>query len=193
MLKTTFAARLLATAVIAALPAFAHAGFNGDSATLSFSQSAFGPAPFANPALVGSGVEFSALSTDVFGQRWTLNADVFDNGVKFFWTESTRANEPNGGNIYSANPFTFTLSFANSTVQPLALQSYTSNGHYTDHNSHVQSINYLNPNTVQFQFSQMHSTDQYVFTNAVPEPETYALMLGGLAMLGLFARRRKAD
>lgn len=27
---------------------------------------------------------------------------------------------------------------------------------------------------------------------AVPEPETYALMLGGLALMGFVARRRKA-
>ena len=29
------------------------------------------------------------------------------------------------------------------------------------------------------------------FTNAVPEPETYALMLGGLGVIGFLARRRK--
>ena len=29
------------------------------------------------------------------------------------------------------------------------------------------------------------------FTNAVPEPETYALMLGGLGVIGFIARRRK--
>jgi hypothetical protein len=30
------------------------------------------------------------------------------------------------------------------------------------------------------------------FTNAVPEPETYALMLAGLGVLGVISRRRKS-
>ena len=38
-------------------------------------------------------------------------------------------------------------------------------------------------------------TDNHAYTvavSAVPEPETYAMMLGGLAMMGLIARRRKS-
>ena len=32
-----------------------------------------------------------------------------------------------------------------------------------------------------------------VFTAAIPEPQTYALMLAGLAAVGFMARRRRAD
>jgi PEP-CTERM motif len=36
------------------------------------------------------------------------------------------------------------------------------------------------------------NASQWALTSAVPEPETYAMMLGGLAMLAALARRRKA-
>ncbi|WP_338844830.1 PEP-CTERM sorting domain-containing protein [Massilia sp. W12] len=191
MLKLNFAARLLATAAIATLPALAHAGYNGDFASLSFSHNAFGTPVFSNPAQVGAGVEFSALSVDNFGHRWTLNGDVSDNGFTLFWTESTRAHEPNGGNISMSVPAEFTLSFANSTVQPLMLQSYSSQGRYSNGQARLTGIEYLNANTVKFKFNALYDTDRYVFANAVPEAQTYAMMLGGLAMLGLFSRRRK--
>jgi hypothetical protein len=46
--------------------------------------------------------------------------------------------------------------------------------------------------SVSFTASQnAFETDNHAFLSPIPEPETYAMMLAGLGLLGFMARRRK--
>jgi hypothetical protein len=47
---------------------------------------------------------------------------------------------------------------------------------------------------IRFTASQnAFETDNHAFITAVPEPETYVMLLAGLGLLGLMARRRQQD
>ena len=50
---------------------------------------------------------------------------------------------------------------------------------------------YFTGNHLGFAGSNMPIMDNYSFTTPVPEPETYAMLLAGLGLLGFAARRRK--
>jgi len=55
-------------------------------------------------------------------------------------------------------------------------------------NSILAGLSYINFHTVQFGGGEIRG--QILAVSAVPEPETYALMLAGLAVVGGWARRR---
>ncbi len=50
---------------------------------------------------------------------------------------------------------------------------------------------YVNVHSTIFPAGAIRGQLQYLTTSAVPEPETYALMLGGLGIVGWMARRRR--
>jgi hypothetical protein len=179
---------ILALSIAASLPTTANAGFSGDTATLTFNDYGFVVAPTFTPATVGDGVEFVGTGTDVFGQKWTFAVDVSDAGVKLNWTGSIRSYE---GNLSSSpDAWLFGLSFANSTVPALTLTSFTSLN--SGRPSGLTSVTGSASNAVTFGFQSLYATDTYTFTTAVPEPETYAMMLAGLGLICSGARRRKS-
>lgn len=190
--KSAISAVIWAIAVTS--PIAAQASFTGVDASLTFSNLAFenDPVIFSNPQTVGPGVEFVSTGTDVFGQIWTFSVDISDKNIQFNFDESTRAGEPNGGNIFGpSGGFAFDLTFALPTVPPLFLKSYQSSGFFSDGVSALTEISHPAPNSVHFGFDRLFATDEYIIS-VIPEPEIYAMLLAGLGLIGFALHRRKA-
>ncbi len=188
----------MALAVTSALPVSAHAGFAGDTVEAIFSGGGgfLGPPLNFGFATVGAGVEFTGTATTVSDQVWTFSIDVFDTGVTLSWTEveSTLAGL-HRGHMLSPDAFVFDLGFVSSVIPPLALSTFSSEGVFSPGVSSLTSIAFPAANIVHVGFSRLDSSDSYTLSaqsiSAVPEPETYAMMLAGLGLLGFAARRRK--
>ena len=189
---TKIAAAALAAAALFA-PLQAHAGFNGQTVGLGYYLNTMTGDTFNTlSATVGAGAEFTGTATDTFGQQWTFSIDIADNSINYSWNESTRAGEPNGGNIASApDSWYFDLTFSAASVPAMALTAFSSSGNYSPHISNLSNLNNPAANQIHAGFSRLDATDSYTVT-AVPEPETYALLLAGLGLMGSIARRRKS-
>lgn len=183
------AAVLFPAALCAPLPS--QAGFNGDTVTLSYSLLSMPAASFSSAsAIVGAGAEFTGSATDGFGQQWQFTIDVADASVNFSWVEATRAGVPNGGNIASgADAWNFDLAFAATPIPaPWALTAFSSSGYFSPHTPSMTNLVSAG-NAFHIGFERLDSTDSYT-VSAVPEPETWALLLAGMGLLGVAARRK---
>jgi len=148
-----------------------------------------------NPWLANSSVSKWITPTSSQGQTFDASA----NGLYTY----TLSFDLTGYNASSAS-FVGRLAADNSVTVKLNNQVISSATGFTDWSSFsansgfVSGVNKLdfvvnnwqqnggNPTGLRVEFSGSN------ITAAVPEPETYAMLLGGLAMMGFVARRRKA-
>ncbi len=75
----------------------------------------------------------------------------------------------------------------------LSSESFTSNSSGWTLNTHAFTVNSFSDFRVRFTTSPSQTAliDSVGITTAVPEPETYAMMLAGLGAIGFLSRRRK--
>ncbi|MBK9348425.1 MAG: PEP-CTERM sorting domain-containing protein [Burkholderiales bacterium] len=177
---TTFKNSTLVLALVLATSTAAHAGFSGNTVTAAFNYQG---SPTVNKLLVAL-----ARWAD---QSWNFSIDVFDTGMTLAWTESTRASEPNGGNISSGpDSFSFDLAFSGSTLSlATPVVTFASSGAYSPLTSSLSTYSLPTTQSIHVGFSRMDSTDSYTIA-AVPEPETYAMLLAGLGVMGSRSRRK---
>ena len=162
---------------------------------------------------VGSGVNPQQGSNgntsgfdSTFGTGWSLLGKVTGsssasvNGVNFAWTFSQLSDTTGTWSLTTDKNATFDLVFAmhaSNRSDAFLFDNRSTVAHQV--NSQTWAIHWLNNGGETPAFSNLTLFERNVAVGpagspvpAVPEPETYALMLGGLGALGFMARRRKS-
>ncbi len=133
---------------------------------------------FAGNILVGGPTDFEITPFDMNGNE--LDPVVFSAGQ--FWTDYTRVGAtPSGHDLFN-------------NLVPLPGHTPTFYGTASGPLSDLSKLNFTFGGTdhfTAFSFSSLTPPPPITPATTVPEPETYAMMLAGLGMLGFAARRRK--
>lgn len=152
----------------------ANAAIEGDSVNGSY----FAPDAFSNISnfgnqIVGAGVEFPSGYSDFFG------VDLSNSGITITYNNSVVWNIGafNGLVLTDLTKSFDALTFVSSTNPLFVAGNFVASG-----------------NTASFNWQGLSfGQGDVINISAVPEPETYAMLLAGLGMMGFVARRRKNE
>ena len=200
MMKKNLVAALFAVAAVGAqAQAIGGLGANPNSFFALSAANVAGGALYTLHALPAAAIPFDLANSFVTMGEWlAAGPSNVNNGggnakvtlapnvsyVSFLW------GSPDTYNTLRVNLSDST--FSTFTAGPLGLvptgnQKYANYVHFTPVNggTFISSLVFISPRRNAFEASN------FSVTNPVPEPETYALMLAGLAAMGMIVRRRR--
>lgn len=190
----------LALLAILLSPFAANADLIGDTVNGSLGSD-FGnlvTTPFDPTAVVGGGVEFTGVITDVFGQIWSIDLDIGASSFSVAISESTRDGDGNisdGPNLMDISIWNLDWLPGPGFITDVVLSSYScaSAGFSCETFGGGPDISVLDfgADFINFSANVMRDGELYEFdiTATVPEPGTLALL--GIGLLGMGAARRK--
>ncbi|WP_317202178.1 FxDxF family PEP-CTERM protein [Janthinobacterium sp.] len=147
----------------------------------------------SSPAtILGTATGHLTLSTPSTGALATLTSTASHSFSETIYDSHNDFAGTSGG-VYASGPSLFSSTHTYSDAATLALFSGAGLLHTNLAGSATALVQGISGNTRSLVISSFdaYSHVTYNYISAVPEPETYAMLLGGLGLLGFIARRRR--
>ncbi len=133
------------------------------------------------------------VTTDTNGKisAWTLGYTLYGGDSSTFLTVDKSTNLPTPPNVFPFSQQDATVSISSNPASPVTLSNVVAlNGepHTGNFSFNGSDTAFVDQGSVQFRY---YTQEAGTFVSAVPEPETWAMMLIGLSLLGWRARRVK--